>query len=316
MGTGNLGRIGKTKTLSDVHKDGGIHDNHDRYQQALQDTTNSYHSGRRDITNFFQEIHGRPIDSEDYMEMALGNLSRHKDYTGPWDVSEIFFDISNSSTGTDSNGDPEYIYKLYIRHKATIGQFPDDTPIAGLQILDDSGTVVFTLKPDSVGENASPNHLWETMRTETTSFSINRPLGAASETYHPLEAQSNYGSATADRFWCRGHIGTIAAASNITQTVSSYTGAQGGISDDFLSGANSTPMPVGYSTIQQTRNSRNFFRECSGAAHNASVCLRTASTYAFPEKGSIRIAYAFTTRTSAIDDLDQDDTLFLGLHTS
>ena len=285
----NLGRIGKEVKFSNINKVGGSYDRLDEYMHAVNNPENvaNYNSGG-DITEYFAPIRGRTVDNETYMG-GTGTA----DYDGPIDVNEIFFDIGASGN-----------YKLYIRHKNTIGSggnfWANDIPIFGIQILDEDGDIISTIEPSTSA--------WQTTRVEDSNVNPTPSYVAANETFYTLTQLTSTSGGTYDRFY-QSYQNLYA-----TSTASQYVGARGGIPSEYLNGPSSTPMPVGHEVIQQDYGRTNMFFEASGAAHNYSAYLRTTNVTAIPARGSIKIAFIMATNTTSKDALDHYDSIFIGLN--
>lgn len=273
---GNLNRMGKYFSPIEVLEKGGLIDNNDILHAARHNEgfpVDQAEAG--DITKFFDTITARTIDSDAYM----GGTS---DYNGPYDVSDVKFNV------------PADDYKLYIRHRRTIGNssyWQNDTCVAHVQILDADGDVLHNIPPN-VG-------VWQTTTTESNQGMVT-PGSASNYSY------TNMAFAGSGARWNVG-----------SSTVSGSTGCHGGIGVHWQS--STTPMPIGRESLASNGSTNFIFHETSGGGSSSNGYLngyaayaRTVNDYAIPAKGSIRIAYAITTGQHAA--LDSNQTLYIGFY--
>lgn len=274
---GNLNRMGKYYEPADILDKGGLIDKHDLNEVEKHNIGFPIgQSGSGDITSYFFPIMARTIDSPDFM----GSTS---DYQGPYDVSDIKFNV------------PADNYKLYIRHRRTIGNssyWQNDTCVAHVQILDADGAVLHNI--------ATNMGIWQTTTTEQSTTSVT-PNTAANYSYSNTIYSSN-----------------SAAKWNVSSSTSSgSTGCHGGIGLHWQS--STTPMPIGRESLASSGTTNFIFHETSGGGsssngylNNYSTYARTANQFAIPAKGSIRIAYAITTGQEAA--IDSNQTLYVGFY--
>lgn len=230
-----------------------------------------------DLRNSFYEISNRFLDSQAYMGSA-------SDYNGPYDVGEVEVDYSGSA-------------RVYIGTKCHIlgSTFYGDIPIAGIQIVNSSGTSVLAswIFNSSTGGTGST---WQTTTslisgTSTLGFPIT-PATAATYIYSNISTSTNIG-----RFsWA-------------TSTSSSYTGAADGISSTY----SSTLAPVGNATVPQSAGTYYAYRETSGAGRYSAVVMRSP-TFTFTAGQKIRVIHALTGPTNANDQMNPDDSLFVAIY--
>lgn len=272
---GNLNRMGKYFSPIEVLQKGGLVDNNDIHHAARHNEGFPIDQAEAgDITKFFEAITARTIDSVAYM----GGTS---DYNGPYDVSDVKFNV------------PADDYKLYIRHKRTIGNssyWQNDTCVAHVQILDADGDVLHNIPPN-VG-------VWQTTTTEQSTTLVT-----------PNSANYGYTNMAFAGTGARWNVGS--------STGSSSTGCFGGIGVHWQS--STTAMPIGRESLASDGSTNFIFHETTGGGstsngylNNYSVYARTINDYAIPAKGSIRIAYAITTGQEAA--LDSNQTLFVGFY--
>lgn len=301
MGIGRLGRIGKNLNHNNVYSHGGRIDartygaaslyGSDEVQRIMDTGGLSQKTVYpRGYTNmYFQwgNLDTRKISSNTYMSNHINpTVVSGADYTGPVDVDEQFFNMSTTNPGPGN-------YYIYIAHKVTTTTtFYNDTPIYGVQVLDQAGDVLYTI---DVGTTASAK--WQNL-TGTNSGqqdSLNSPFAYASSLYSWADLSLSTGT------------GVFSLQSN---TTSSSTGSQGGVNiEEYVH--NSTPFPVGFGTMNQ-ENALNFiYRETSGSTINTFTIMRSKITYAIPQYGSIRIIHANTTHSGQSPDIDQ--TLFVAM---
>lgn len=274
---GNLNRMGKYFSPIEVLEKGGLVDHNDIHHAARHNEGFPIDQAEAgDITKYFQPITARTIDSPAYM----GNTG---DYNGPYDVSDVKFNV------------PADDYKLYIRHKRTIGNasyWQNDTCVAHVQILDADGAVLHNI--------ATNMGKWQTTTTEQSTTSVT-PNTASNYTY-----SSTFFSTNATRRW------NVASG-----TGSGSTGCFGGIKVEWQS--STTPMPIGRESLAQDGSTNFIFHETSSFGttsnnylNNYSAYARSVNEYAIPAKGSIRIAYAITTGQESA--LDSNQTLYVGFY--
>jgi hypothetical protein len=302
MGIGRLGRIGKNLTHNDVFSHGGRIDartytaaslyGSDEVQRVMDTNTLSqktvYPKGYVNMYFQWANLDTAKISSNTYMSnMTNPTVNSNSDYTGPVDVDEQYFNMS----GNPGPGD----YYIYIAHKVTTSTtYYNDTPIYGVQVLDQAGNVLYTIDVGAVGEG---NVRWQNL-TGTNSgqqSSLLNPYIYGSVSYSWADVSPATGT------------GKFALA---TSTSSSATGSQGGVNIvEYAS--NSTPFPVGFRTMNQQNSLQYLYRETSGATLNTFTVMRSKVQYTIPQYGSIRIIHANTTYSG--QSVDTDQTLFVGI---
>jgi len=247
-----------------------------------------------DIRSTFANFRGRAIDSREFM----GN---NNDYNGAYDVSEVFFQIDQPRTG-----------HLYIAHQHTLDsgsyRWQNDTPIGGIQILDAGGNVIHAIEPDTAFP--TPGVFYQNPGNYS---SLGTPATvAAFTTWNNLRTDGN--GSTSDQsnnpnsagYWNRRNA-----------TGSASTGADHGVPI-----SSTEPLPVGDGTLGQITNKYYWYKETSpSATYSRYGYMKSQATYAFPEKGSIRIAFCNTTGDSThasannnMSLIDPDQTLFVGMY--
>lgn len=224
---------------------------------------------------------GEDITSTFYSIAEFVNNDGAADTTTNYSVSEVQQDFSG-------------IGRLYLIHKAAgsgESSFYYDAPVACIQVLNSSGTVVnqqwwFGLSGNPAG--------WETHTLEYNFGALGTGVNIT-----PAQAASNYAyqtivnGASADRF------------NLATSTGSSGTGAVDGIFQP------SAPMTLGEQTTPQGSNTYYMYREMSGGQNNfCALCRSPSRTWAGGE--IIRIAYIIGNRPSATA-YQADDTFFVGI---
>ena len=291
---GNLGRVGKVRKTEDIRRYGGHVDLSDVYNireekrifTNIRDDSmwklNSTEVVLSQVGNW-QSIHcSRAINSQSYMN---GSSS---DYTGPYDVTEVFFHLPTAGN-----------YKLYLAHKVTLSSniFYNDVPMGAVQILDAEGNVLHFIECTATADE------WQTRRSEENVFAAPAsPQSLANSTWYNPDNIVESGTATSKRW------------SYASSTSSPATGAANGLDTTNL---DTVPMTVGEGTMPQapTGNVQYLFRETSSpTSANSWLPLRTKDTYAFPKFGSIRIAYAITTITSSMSDINPEDTFKIAFY--
>lgn len=247
-----------------------------------------------DIRSTFANFRGRAIDSRLYM----GN---NNDYNGAYDVSEVFFHIDQPRTG-----------HLYIAHQHTLDsgsyRWQNDTPIGGIQILDAGGRVIYAIEPDTAFP--SPGVFYQNPGNYS---SLGTPATVAAYTTWNNLRTDGLGSSVNQS----GNVPSAGYWNRRNATASSSTGADHGVPI-----SSTDPLPVGNRTLGQIANKNYWYRETSySPTYSKYGYMKSQSTYAFPEKGSIRIAFCNTTGDSTHNSnnnnmslIDPDQTLFVGMY--
>lgn len=210
------------------------------------------------------------------------------DYNGPYDVGEV---------ATNFNG----IGRVYIGHKVTAqsSTFYSDAPIAGIQILNSSGTTLLAswIFNTSTGGSGSG---WQTNTAQITGSSTQgfpvTPATASGYTYSNITTSTGVGQFT----WA-------------TSTASSYTGAADGIGDTYkliADGGSNTLAPVGDAQISQTASTYYAFRETSGSALWSGAVMRSP-TFTFNGGERIRVIHALT--GYSVDPQNPNDSLYVAV---
>ena len=233
-----------------------------------------------DITTSFYEISNRFIDSQAYM----GNTS---DYNGPYDVGEVRSDF----VGTG---------RVYIGVKVTASTtFYNDVPIAGVQIIDPTGSTLVAswIFNSSTGGSGSG---WQTYNSATAAQSSHgfpiTPTTASGYTY------INMGTSSSINYF-----------SFATSTGSSSTGAADGIGNLYklsADGGADVLAPVGDAQIIQTYNTYYAYRETSSSIRYTGTVMRSP-TYTFSGGEYIRVIHALTGALNY--PMNSNDTLYVGI---
>jgi hypothetical protein len=292
---GNLSRIGKHLQPRQIMNKGGSIDLFDINRGNLDPSYSHSFSmagvNAGNLSEYFEPIRG-----------VVKTNNQTTDQTGPYDTQDIYFSLP--STGTDSNGDPEYKYKVYLRHKYTIDGtstsfYMDDQAVGLVQIFDMDGNITDYKEPYFAA------HKWQTT-TYPPQSGTKTPAQASVLSY--TSTIVNSGSSTGYDRW------------NVsTSTTSSYTGVAGGVSQRYYGTNSENALPLGKDTVESTVASYMLYSEASGASgeHNDAVYARTNDVLTFPERGYIRVAYFISTRSGVNSNgLDPDDSLFVGVYPS
>ena len=227
------------------------------------------------------EPQGEDLSSSFFSIAEFVNSDGAADTTSNYSVSEV--QSSYSGTG-----------RLYLIHKSAPGTTSDssfyyDAPVACIQVLNDSGTVVN--QQWWFGTSGNPAG-WETYTAELN-------LGTSGISLTPSQAATNY------TYTAIGNGATVGRFTLATSTSSDDTGAADGIAEP------TGPMTLGEKTMVQSVGTYYMYREMSGGNLDRCVLGRSTSrTWSGGER--IRIAYIIGNRPTA-GVYDANDTFFVGI---
>lgn len=253
--------------------------NIDSWAFFVGDTTSSSNTGTFTIQNSNPSLY--PDISSNFIEISNRFIaSTVNDYAGAYDVSETQVGLSGS-------------YRIYIGIKVTASTtFYNDICIAGVQVLSSSNSVKQTWIFNTTSGDNWTTYTSEISGTSSTGFPVT-PQKASTYTYYNITTLSGTNAQRVGKF------------SYGTSTISSPTGAQGGIN------GNTGAFTVGNGTISQVNSSYYLFRETSTSTRYSGAVMRSPSlTLASGDK--IRVAHLLAGSSSS--PMDANDSLYLGAY--
>ena len=235
-----------------------------------------------------------PDPTEDFIEISNRFISGSAlDYTGNYDVAEVEVPAYFSGSA-----------RIYLGIKITTNtHYYCDVCIAGIQILNSAGD---TLQKSYIFNNWSEvNSFWENLGTATAIS------GSSTQGFPESLATSA----------ARTYGGTIYTGSQTNMfsltdgTPSQYTGAADGIghtwkTSDYTSGEDAI-FTVGNNQVSQSAAQYCLYVEASNVSPNEGFVSRSETAYSFSGGEKIRIAHLLVGASG--DQMDPDDTLYLGI---
>jgi len=201
------------------------------------------------------------------------------DYTGPYDVGEV--QVSHVGGGN-----------IAIGQKVTASTtYTNDTPVAGVQILDSTGTIL--LKSWIFNASTGSGEAWYTINAQIT--------GSSTIGFPATLAQANAYS-----------YATVTTSTSVTKfsytsgTGSSFTGAAGGIGDYWKTNI----ATLGDAQIAQEGAKYYAYRETSGSARYSGTFM-FGPNYNFSGGERIRVIHLLTGRSNYPQN--PDDSLYIGI---